>query len=188
MEFRAPACPGPVPLGSFSRALAQHAANPLALGPGRPIAQGAFRLYPPVPRGLAVCFADVDSRAFVRTLAPVIIGGIRKDDNGVYLDYIVQERQNFDQAVYCLLQLLQHAQRDYPGEPRHLRLAIEGHRLPNGDFDNEMMELQTKFLGDFLMQYLTRATISPCELNNPHPQKNEIPTTLSIFQRDNPGR
>ena len=119
----------------------------------------------------------------------MIIGGIRKDDNGgVYLDYIVQERQNFDHAVHCLLQLLQHAQRDYPGEPRHLRLAIEGHRLPNGDFDNEMMELQTKFLADFLMQYLTRATILPCELNNPHPQKNEIPETLSIFQRDNPGR
>jgi hypothetical protein len=118
----------------------------------------------------------------------MIIGGIRKDDSGVHLDYIVPERQNFDQAVYWLLRFLQQAQRDYPGEPRHLHLAIEGHRLPNGDFDKDMLELQTKFLADFLIQYLTRASIPPCELNNPHPQKNEIPTTLSIFQRDNPGR
>ncbi len=80
----------------------------------------------------------------------MIIGGIRKDDDAVHLDYIVPERQNFDQAVYWLLQLLQQAQRDYPREPRHLHLAIEGHRLPNGNFDQDMLELQ-----------------STCEVNNP---------------------
>jgi len=48
------------------------------------------------------------------------MGDIRKNDDGVHLDYTVTERQNFDQAVYCLLQLLQQAQREYPGEPRHL--------------------------------------------------------------------
>jgi hypothetical protein len=72
-----------------------------------------------------------------------------------------------------------------PGQPRHLHLAIKGHRLPNGDFDHDMLELQSKFLMEFLMEYLTRASIPPCEVNNPRPQKNEIPS-LGIFQRDNP--
>ncbi len=115
----------------------------------------------------------------------MIIGGIRKDYDAVHLDYIVPERQSFDQAVYWLLQLLQRAQRDYPGEPRHLHLAIQGHRLPNGDFDQDMLELQSKFLMEFLMEYLAHASILPCEVNNPHPQKNEIPA-LGIFKRDNP--
>ena len=112
------------------------------------------------------------------------MGHIRKDDDGVHLGYTVTERQNFNQAVYWFLQLLQQAQRDYPGQPRHLHLAIEGHRLPNGDFDHDMLELQSKFLMEFLMEYLTRASIPPCEVNNPRPQKNEIPA-LGIFQRDN---
>jgi len=67
-----------------------------------------------------MCFADVDSSTFVRSLAPVIMGDIRKDDDGVYLDYPDTERQNFDPAVYRLLQLLQQAQWEYRGEPRHL--------------------------------------------------------------------
>jgi hypothetical protein len=36
VESRTPACHGPAPLASFSRALAQQAAKPLALWPGRP--------------------------------------------------------------------------------------------------------------------------------------------------------
>ena len=48
------------------------------------------------------------------------MGDIRKDDDGVYLDYPDTERQNFDPAVYRLLQLLQQAQWEYRGEPRHL--------------------------------------------------------------------
>ena len=115
------------------------------------------------------------------------MGNIRKAGDGVHLDYTVTERQNFEQAVYWLLQLLQEAQRDYPDEPRHLHLAIEGHRLPNGDFDHDMLELQSKFLTEFLIDYLTSATIPLCEIRNPRPQKKEIPP-LSIFQRDESGR
>jgi hypothetical protein len=48
-------------------------------------------------------------------------------------------------------------------------------------------ELQSKFLMEFLMQYLAGATTALCEVKNPRPQKNDIPP-LNIFQRDNPGR
>jgi hypothetical protein len=113
------------------------------------------------------------------------MGEIRKDHDGVHLNYTVTERQNLEQAVYWLLQLLQETQRDYTDQPRHLHLAIEGHRLPNGAFDHDMFELQSKFLMEFLMDYLTRASIPLCEVENPRPQKNDIPT-LTIFQRDPP--
>jgi hypothetical protein len=86
------------------------------------------------------------------------MGHIRKDHDGVHLDYSVTEGQDFDQAVFGLLQLVQQAQRDHPDEPRHLHLAIERHRLPNGDFDLDALELQSKFLMEFLMEYLAGAT------------------------------
>ena len=115
------------------------------------------------------------------------MGHIRKDHDGVHLDYSVTERQDFDQAVFGLLQLVQQAQQEHPDEPRHLHLVIEGHRLPNGDFDLDALELQSKFLMEFLMEYLTGATIPSCEVRNPKPQKNVVPP-LNIFQRDKPSR
>ena len=129
--------------------------------------------------------ALIDSRAFGGNLPQAIMPDIRKDHDGVHLDYSVTERQNFDQAAFGLLQLLQQAQRDYPNEPRHLHLTIEGHRLPNGAFDPDAFELQSKFLMEFLMGYLTSATIPLSQVRNPHPQKNTIPP-LNIFRRDNP--
>ena len=115
-----------------------------------------------------------------------MMDNIRKDHDGVHLDYLVTERQNFDQAAFGLLQLFQQAQRNYPDEPRHLHLAIEGHRLPNGAFDSDMFELQSKFLMEFLMEYLTSATMAFGQVRNPKPQKNAVPP-LNIFQRDEPG-
>lgn len=112
---------------------------------------------------------------------------IRKGHDGIHLDYSVPERQGFDQAVFGLLQLVQQAQQDYPDEPRHLHLSIEGHRLSNGDFDLDTFELQSKFLMEFLMVYLSSATTAFCEVKNPKPQQNIIPP-LSIYQRDNPHR
>ena len=118
---------------------------------------------------------------------PVTMENINKDNDGVHLNYTVTAKQDFDQAVFGLLQLLQQAQKDYSGEARYLHLFIEGHRLPNGDFDHDALELQSKFLIEFLMEYLTGATTAFCELRNPKPQKNVIPP-LNIFQRDNYGR
>ena len=120
---------------------------------------------------------------FKRRFKAVIMGNIRKDHDGVHLDYSVTQRQNFDQAVFGLLQLVQEAQRDYPDEPRHLQLAVEGHRLPNGAFDSDMFELQSKFLMEFLMEYLTSANTAFVLVKNPKPQKNVVPP-LNIFQRD----
>jgi hypothetical protein len=110
--------------------------------------------------------------------------GIRKDNDGVHLHYCVTERQDFYRAVFGVLQLLQQAQRDYPDQPRHLHLAIEGHRFPNGAFDHDTFELQSKFLMEFLMEHLTSAIIPMCEMRNPRQQKNIIPP-LNIFDRDN---
>ncbi len=44
VEFRAPACPGLVPLASPCRVLAQQAATPLALWPGRPPRKAPFQV------------------------------------------------------------------------------------------------------------------------------------------------
>lgn len=115
------------------------------------------------------------------------MSSLRKDYDGVHLDYAFTKQQNFDQAVFGLLQLLQQAQREFPDEARYLHLTIEGHRLGNGDFDHDAFELQSKFLMEFLMDFLAGATIPLAVFRNPKPQINSIPP-LNIFQRDNPDR
>ena len=94
--------------------------------------------------------------------------------------------EDFNRTAQILLVLLNKAQLQHPGKKRCLYLEIEGHRDSKGDFDNDMLELQTKFMGDFLLQFLTRVEMPLGAFVNPNPQNNVIPENLSLIKIDRP--
>jgi hypothetical protein len=98
----------------------------------------------------------------------------------------VLAHEDFERTAQILLTLLNEAQHLHPGAERHLILEIQGHRDSKGDFDPDMFELQTKFLADFLVQFLTTAKTPGALIRNPNPQKNEIPESLGLVKFDRP--
>jgi hypothetical protein len=98
----------------------------------------------------------------------------------------VLAHEDFNRTAQILLGLLNKAQRQYPGRKRCLYLEIDGHRNSEGGFDNDMFELQSKFMGEFLMHFLTRAETPFGAFQNPNSQKNEIPERLDLIKVDRP--
>ena len=98
----------------------------------------------------------------------------------------VLAHEDFDRTAHILLQLLTNAQRKYPGAKRSLFLEIDGHRDSNGRFDDDMLELQSKFMHEFLLQFLTRVVTPLAEIKNPNPQNNVIPEELHLIRVDQP--
>ena len=49
-----------------------------------------------------------------------------------------------------------------------------------------MLELQTKFMGEFLIQFLTRVETPLGAFQNPNPQNNVIPESLNLIKVDQP--
>lgn len=109
---------------------------------------------------------------------------------GVAIYHVVYVHEDFDDAARKLVELIKHAQKNYPGRPRHLYLDIEGHRNTAGGFDRDMFELQGPFGVKFLMQWLTsfhcpiagiqRAPTAP-------PQDDDIPDVLLISEQQPAG-
>ena len=98
----------------------------------------------------------------------------------------VLAHEDFDRTAQILLVLLTKAQQQHPGKKRCLYLEIEGHRDSKGDFDHDMFELQTKFMVDFLLQFLTRVEMPSGAIENPNPQNNVIPESLNLIKVDRP--
>jgi hypothetical protein len=94
--------------------------------------------------------------------------------------------EDFDQTAHILLKLLRNAQSKFPGAKRSLFLDIDGHRNSNGQFDDDMLDLQTKFMREFLLQFLSRAVTPLAEFENPEPQNNSIPEELNLIRVDPP--
>jgi hypothetical protein len=108
------------------------------------------------------------------------------DPAAIALVHRVHPHEDFNRTAQILLVLLNKAQREHPGKKRCLHLEIDGHRDSKGDFDFDMMELQSKFMADFMLQFLTRAELPLCVIQNPNPQINEIPDNLSLINIDRP--
>jgi hypothetical protein len=98
----------------------------------------------------------------------------------------VLAHEDFDHTVQILLKLLSKAQREFPGAKRSLFLEIDGHRNSNGGFDDDMLELQSKFMEEVLLQFLTRVVTPLAEFKNPKPQTNVIPEELNLIRVDPP--
>ena len=75
--------------------------------------------------------------------------------NAVALYHVIYKHEGFEETAQNLFKLVQQAQRLSPGKKRKLYLDIEGHRVKEGGFDADMLELQKEFLLNFLSLYLS---------------------------------
>jgi len=98
----------------------------------------------------------------------------------------VHVHEDFTRTAQILLVLLTQAQQQHPGKKRCLYIEIDGHRDSKGDFDRDMLELQSKFMMDFLFQFLTRVEMPLGSFQNPNPQNNVIPPSLNLIKVDRP--
>jgi hypothetical protein len=109
-----------------------------------------------------------------------------KDPDAIAIVHRVRANEDFNRTAQILLVLLNKAQRQFPGRRRCLYLEIDGHRNSKGEFDNDMFELQSKFMGEFLIQFLTSAETPLGTFQNPNPQNNQIPESLDLIKVDRP--
>ncbi|MGW5108789.1 HNH endonuclease signature motif containing protein [Nocardia sp. NPDC004123] len=96
----------------------------------------------------------------------------------LYHDMAVYE--NFERCTRRIFEVLKRTQRQFPGQPRHLLLRVQGHRNAAGGFDRDAFELMRHFIPEDLMPYLTELTMPLIGIRNPEQQRNDIPDELRI--------
>jgi hypothetical protein len=111
---------------------------------------------------------------------------MRNPADAIAIAHRVHAHEDFNRTAQILLGLLNKAQRQFPGRKRCLYLEIDGHRNAEEGFDHDMFELQSKFMGEFLIQFLTRAESPLGAFQNPKPQNDEIPESLDLIKFDRP--
>ena len=110
---------------------------------------------------------------------------IEPGKDGVAIYHLVRVDEDFDHAAFNLLQLIRKVQQTHPGKRRILYLDIESHRNATGQFDQDMFELQSKFMSEFLLQFLSRVVMPLATIDNPRPQNDAIPDELNVLSIDN---
>lgn len=104
---------------------------------------------------------------------------------GVAIYHRVFAKENFEISASILVKLVANAQADYPNRRRFLYLDIDGHRnkKKRTGFDHDMYELQTHFLGGFMMPYLSELHMPLGSFRNTKWQRNDVPNALRVFER-----
>jgi hypothetical protein len=110
-------------------------------------------------------------------------GSLRRSRGFIY--HVVLPEDNFDSSASAITQLVSAAQKDSPNVRRSLFLDIEGHRNKRGKFDHDMLELQLRFLQQFMIQYLTEIHAPLLNLKNEKLQNNDVPGGLFIIPEVN---
>jgi hypothetical protein len=103
----------------------------------------------------------------------------------VALEHTMAGCDGFEDTAYALHQLVRDAQREHPGAPRELTLAIEGHQLADGRFDADANEIQREFLDRHLVPYLSRARVPLRTLTNSL-QDDDPPALLVLDDAEHP--
>ncbi len=101
-------------------------------------------------------------------------------DNTVSVRYDVGADESFDAAAQGLFDLLKDAEAQFPGWPRVLYLAIDGHLDKLGRFDPDMVELQQEFLFSVIGPFTTAVDTPLVSALNPAPQRNDFPDRLVL--------
>jgi hypothetical protein len=104
--------------------------------------------------------------------------------DGIAIYHVVLAHEDFDRTAFNLMQPVQEAQHEYPVQKRTLYLDIEGHRNGDGGFDQDRLELQSKFSTEFLLQFLSRVVTPLATIENPGPQSDDIPNKLNLVSID----
>ena len=105
--------------------------------------------------------------------------------DAVALYHVIYKHEGFEESAQNLFKLVQNAQRRSPDKKRMLYLDIEGHRVEDGGFDADMLELQKEFLLSFLSSYLSEIHCPLVDETNLKPQENDIPPTLILIDGRN---
>jgi hypothetical protein len=103
----------------------------------------------------------------------------------VALEHTMAGCDGFEDTAYALHELVRDAQREHPGAPRELTLAIEGHQLADGRFDADANEIQREFLDRHLVPYLSRARVPLRTLTNSL-QDDDPPALLVLDDAEHP--
>ncbi len=111
---------------------------------------------------------------------------VENTGKGVAIYHIVYARETFEQAAPILLKLVAEAQKNYPDQPRHLYLDIDGHKNKAGGWDTDMWELQMNFVCKWLSRFLTSMTLplGRISMNNRPQQNTDIPEDLNVLSSD----
>lgn len=102
-------------------------------------------------------------------------------DKKIAIYHAVLEDENFAVSAKMLYKSVYLAQVKSPNQPRVLYLYICGHRNAQGGFDRDMFELQTNFMLQLLLPYLTEAHMPLASITNNKLQQNDLQEELSIF-------
>jgi hypothetical protein len=108
----------------------------------------------------------------------------KKKQKAVLLYHDMRVHEDYDQCSQTLFKLVQNASKQFPGKPRILVLAVQGHRNSAGGFDADALEIQREFLCEILMPYLTEAQTPLIHLRNSRGQDEDIPDFLIIEDPD----
>lgn len=101
------------------------------------------------------------------------------------LEHTMAGSDGFEDTAYALYELVREAQREHPGAPRQLTLAIEGHRRRDGRFDADASEIQREFLDRHLVPYLSQARVPLRTLTNSM-QHDDPPAMLVLDDAEHP--
>lgn len=102
----------------------------------------------------------------------------------VIIYHIVYEHEKFEDAASTIFGLVSNSQKSSPGCKRTLYLDIEGHRNQEGEFDNDMFELQSKYMFEFLFKYLSKVYMPLGAFENKKKQRNDIPEKFYILDKN----
>jgi len=108
---------------------------------------------------------------------------IEQQQNGsVAIYHCVSKRETFETTAQILFKLVRAAEDKFPGAARLLYLDIEGHRNKKGGFDQDMYELQERFLVEYLSPFLTEIHAPLIQAKCKNTQRNDVPEQLLIAQ------
>ncbi len=94
---------------------------------------------------------------------------VRPGGQAVVLYHSFRKWDTFSEAAPVLQAIVEEAAAQFPGQPRHLHLDVDGHRNPAGGFDRDAYELMAHFVPRALMHYLDEARTPLCVFSNPEP-------------------
>ena len=107
---------------------------------------------------------------------------ITPDKDGIAIYHIIYKNEDFETASQDLFKLTHTAQQKYPNKKRRLYLDIEGHRLKDGAFDQDMFELQYNFILQNLFHYYSEIHIPLISAKNKYKQLENLPDELKILK------
>lgn len=106
-----------------------------------------------------------------------------ENKNNVAIYHVIFENENFNEAARALFNLTKESIKKYKHEKRILYLDIDGHRLSDGAFDNDMWELQFNFIAQNLLFYYTEINLPIAKIINPYEQiEEEIGDEFIIYE------